>query len=112
MLGTCKSLQKSAVWLLLFFILYKMKKLEWLQNDLKKEYIIDKWFIENHHKRQFDQLKTMFWDDWYLKKDGTEYCLIVWNCEMSFISMKWDFAWIVDWIEFGLLCGKHIDKWF
>ena len=84
-----------------------MEKLEWLQNDLKKEYIIDKWFIENHYKRQFDQLKTMFWDDWYLWKYRTIYYLVVWKCEMSFVSMKWDFAWIVDWIEFGLLCGKH-----
>lgn len=76
-------------------------------DELKKDYIIDKWFISNHYQKQFEQLNKMFGGNWYLKKVWTIYCLIVWECEMSFVSMKWDFAWIVDWIEFGLLCGKH-----
>lgn len=105
MLGTCfcgiypaESPQKSAVWLLLFFILYKMKK-PWL--------VISKSRIEKNYKKQFDQLKTMFWDDWYLYQYYTIYYLAVWECETGFVSMKLDFASIVDWIEFGLLVSKH-----
>lgn len=108
MLGTCfcgiypaESSQKSAVWLLLSFILYKMKK-PWL--------IISKDWIRKHYEKQFNQLKTMFWDDWYLYQYYTTYYLAVWECETSFISMKLDFASIVDWIEFGILASKHVKK--
>lgn len=103
MLGTCKSPQKSAVWLLLFFILYKMNWKKAKHDGL----IISKWFIESHYEKQFKQLKKMFGDNWFLYQYYTTYYLVVWECEMWFISMKWDFAWIVDWIEFGILCGKH-----
>ena len=108
MLGTCfcgihltESPQKSAVWLLLFFILYKMKK-PWL--------IISKDWIKEHYKKQFNQLKKMFWDDWYLYQYYTIYYLAVWECETGFVSMKLDFASIVDWIEFGILAIKHVKK--
>jgi NADH:ubiquinone oxidoreductase subunit 5 (subunit L)/multisubunit Na+/H+ antiporter MnhA subunit len=101
MLGTCKSPQKSAVWLLLFFILYKMKK-PWL--------IISKDWIKEHYEKQFNQLKKMFGDDWYLYQYYTIYYLAVWECETGFVSMKLDFASIVDWIEFGILASKHVKK--
>ena len=108
MLGTCfcgihltESPQKSAVWLLLFFILYKMKK-PWL--------IISKDWIKEHYKKQFNQLKKMFWDDWYLYQYYTIYYLAVWECETGFVSMKLDFASIVDWIQFGILASKHVKK--
>lgn len=52
----------------------------------------------------------MFWDDWYLYQYYTTYYLAVWECETSFISMKLDFASIVDWIEFGILASKHVKK--
>lgn len=69
--------------------------------------VISKSRIEKHFKKQFDQLKTMFWDNWYLYQYYTIYYLAVWECETGFVSMKLDFASIVDGIEFGLLCGKH-----
>lgn len=86
---------------LLFFILYKMKK-PWL--------IISKDWIKKHYEKQFNQLKTMFWDDWYLYQYYTIYYLAVWECETGFVSMKLDFASIVDWIEFGILASKHVKK--
>ena len=49
----------------------------------------------------------MFWDDWFLYQWYTTYYLAVWDCETGFVSMKWDFASLVDGIEFGLLAGKH-----
>lgn len=69
--------------------------------------VISKSRIEKHFKKSFDKLKDLYGDGWYLYQYYTTYYLSVWNCETSFISMKLDFDTIVDWIQFGVLTGKH-----
>lgn len=84
----------------LFFILYKMEKqCKWL--------VISKSWLEKNYKKQFDKLNDLLGRDWYIYQYYTIYYLSVWQCETSFISLKLDLDSIIDWIQFGLLLGKH-----
>ena len=59
----------------------------------------------------YNTLNRLFNDEWYVYEYQTEnfhsyYLWILWE-EISFISIKFDFQPLVDWIEFWILFSKN-----
>lgn len=63
--------------------------------------------LENYYQYEYMKLKKLFGDDWYLYKNNSRYYLSVGDVELSFMSLKFDFRWIVDWISVWFLLGKQ-----
>ena len=76
-------------------------------NKKCKGLVISKGYLQEHYERQYNRLQELFWADWYIYQYYTTYCLVVWECETSFVSLKLDLDSIIDGIEFWFLLSKH-----
>lgn len=72
-----------------------------------KGLVISKGYLEKHYPQEYWKLNELLGTDWYIYQYYTIYCLVVWECETSFISLRFDLDKIIDGIGFGLLLAKH-----
>ena len=102
-LGDVWASSKNQVLTLEFYFLYfaGMKK------ENCRGLVISKKYLELHHPREYWKLNELLGTDWYIYQYYTIYCLVVWECETSFISLKFDLDKIIDGIGFWLLLAKH-----
>lgn len=73
-----------------------------------KGLVISKEWLKKHYPREYWKLNRLLGTDWYIYQNYTIYYLVAWECETSFISLKFDLDKIIDWIGFWILLSKHL----